>query len=202
MNELSTPAGPQRILLVRHAQSEWNAAGRWQGQADPALSPFGKQQARTLAEHPLLSSFDAIVSSDLQRARQTAGVIAHDHDVAIDAGLRELDVGSWSGRTRAEIESDQPGAIARYKLGETMWEGGETLDEHTARARAVALRLESWPIDGELVAVSHGGTIRILLSLFLGMGDAGRERFAHVHHASVTALQRSATGWQLASFGV
>ena len=198
------PTGPRRILLVRHAQSEWNAVGRWQGQADPPLSAFGLEQAAGLNEHPLLTSFDAIVTSDLQRARQTADAIdgAAGHPVTIDAGLRELDVGSWSGRTREAIEADEPGAIARYKAGETPWTNGETLDQHTARAREVAMRLVSWPDAEELVAVSHGGTIRILLSLFLGMEDTGRERFAHVHHASVTGLRRAPTGWQLVSFGV
>src|SRR5690349_8120787 len=99
------PTGPRRILLVRHAQSEWNAVGRWQGQADPPLSEFGREQAAGLAEHPLLTAFDAIVSSDLQRARSTAVAIAEcralgSDEISIDAGLRELDVGSWSGRTR------------------------------------------------------------------------------------------------------
>lgn len=201
---LLPPSGPARILLVRHAQSEWNAVRRWQGQADPPLSPFGVEQAEGLAKHPLLASFDAIVTSDLQRASATADAIARGRgaSVAVDAGLRELDVGSWSGQTRAAIEAEQPGAIARYKAGETLWEGGETLEQHAVRAREVAARLAAWPDGEELVVVSHGGTIRILLSLFLGMGDAGRERFTHVHHASVTALKRSPNGWQLASFGV
>ena len=202
VDELLTPSGPRRILLIRHAQSEWNAAGRWQGQADPPLSTFGVEQAIGLAAHPLLAPADRFVTSDLQRARQTAAAIADDRPIDVDAGLRELDVGSWSGRTRAAIEAAQPGAIDRYKAGETMWVGGETLDEHATRARAVALRLAGWPDSDELAVVSHGGTIRILLSLFLGMGDTGRERFTHVHHASVTALHRGITGWQLASFGV
>jgi probable phosphoglycerate mutase len=199
------PTGPKRILLVRHAQSEWNAAGRWQGQADPPLSEFGVEQAAGLADHPLLQHPGSIVTSDLQRAQQTAHAIAAraEHtDIGVVPELRELDVGSWSGRTRAAIEADEPGAIDRYKAGETPWTGGETLEQHAERALEVALRLVAWPDTEELVAVSHGGTIRILLSLFLGMGDTGRERFTHVHHASVTALQRARTGWQLASFGI
>src|ERR671917_2105987 len=101
-----------RVLLVRHGQSEWNAVGRWQGQADPPLSDVGRQQARSAARS--LGALDAIFASDLQRATETAMIIAAElgvGPVVVDPDLRERDAGEWSGLTRAEIEERYPGYL-------------------------------------------------------------------------------------------
>src|SRR5919109_2812903 len=102
-----------RLLLVRHGESTWNAQSRWQGQADPPLSPFGERQAEDatvrLAES---ASITAVWTSDLVRARRTGELIAKR--LGLDAvhdepRLRERDVGAWSGLTRDEIEARWPG---------------------------------------------------------------------------------------------
>src|SRR3546814_1711635 len=101
-----------RVLLVRHGQSEWNATGRWQGQADPPLTDLGRAQAHHAARS--LGVVDAIVASDLQRAADTALIISGElgvGPVVLDEGLRERDAGEWSGLTRAEIERDWPGYL-------------------------------------------------------------------------------------------
>ena len=87
-----------RILLVRHGESAWNAIGRWQGWADPELSDLGRQQALEAAA--AVGAVDAIVASDLQRAMQTALIISEAIGVGpvqVEAGLRERDVGDWTG---------------------------------------------------------------------------------------------------------
>src|SRR5687767_11323336 len=96
---------PTRVLLVRHGQSEWNATGRWQGQADPPLTDLGRRQARSAAA--ALGTVDAVFASDLQRASETALIIAGElgvGPVVVDPDLRERDAGEWSGLTRVEIE--------------------------------------------------------------------------------------------------
>lgn len=101
-----------RVLLVRHGQSEWNADGRWQGQADPPLTDLGRAQAHHAARS--LGVVDAIVSSDLQRAAETAAILAGElgvGPVVLDPDLRERDAGEWSGLTRSEIERDWPGYL-------------------------------------------------------------------------------------------
>jgi len=109
-HDFSTVQPVTRMLLARHGQSEWNALGRWQGQADPPLSELGRQQARAAADR--LGTVDAIVSSDLERALATAAIIAEVLGVGpvlVEPRLRERSAGEWSGLTRDEIEADWPG---------------------------------------------------------------------------------------------
>ena len=102
------------LLLARHGETEWNREGRWQGWADPPLNETGREQARALREQLRETPFDAVYSSDLRRAHETAEIVAAPHGVPViaDEGLREIDVGSWSGLTRAEQEARFPGASA------------------------------------------------------------------------------------------
>src|SRR4051812_28738357 len=101
-----------RILLVRHGESEWNAMGRWQGQADPPLTDLGRRQAFAAAAS--LGTVDGIAASDLQRASDTAEIISNQlgvGPVVIDPRFRERDAGEWSGLTRHDIHRDWPGYL-------------------------------------------------------------------------------------------
>jgi broad specificity phosphatase PhoE len=148
-----------RMLLVRHGQSEWNAEGRWQGRADPALSDLGRQQAFHGAQH--LGTVDVIVASPLMRALETAHIISGNLGVGpviVDADLVERDVGEWSGRTRAEIEQEWPGWIEAGRRPAS-FEDDSAVIERTTRALA---RIEQEYRGGEIVVVCHGGVIYAL----------------------------------------
>ena len=153
-----------RLLLVRHGQSTWNAAGRWQGWADPPLSPLGAQQARqaALALPPL--GITAVASSDLARARRTAEILARalGTDVAeVDPALREYDVGDWCGLTRPEIEARWPGLIAEWHAGRlAATPGGETRRAFVERGMAALTRLAAAEPGRQLLVVTHGGLVR------------------------------------------
>jgi len=151
-----------RLLLLRHAQSVWNAEGRWQGWADPVLSPAGEVAAQAAAHDPLLDSVSGAVASDLQRARQTAELLADPHGwpaVMTYRGLRERGAGEWTGLTRAEIEKGWPNSLG----GEVVViPGGESAAAVTARAVASLHRIAAdWP-GADVVVVTHGGLIRLL----------------------------------------
>ena len=122
------------ILLARHGETEWNRDGRYQGWADPPLNAAGFAQARTLADQLRSTPFDAVYSSDLRRAQETAEIVAGPHGVPVivDPGLREVNVGAWSGLTRAEVER-------RFPDGERP--GGETREQHAGRVLAAAERI-------------------------------------------------------------
>ena len=143
------------ILLARHGETDWNKEGRWQGWADPPLNDTGRAQARALAEQLRATPFDAVYASDLARAHETAEIVAAPHGVPVvaDPGLREIDVGSWSGLTRSEIE-------ARFPGGERP--DGETRDEHGARVLAAVERIARANPERRILVVTHGGTMRAL----------------------------------------
>ncbi len=151
------------LLVVRHAESVWNLDGRWQGHANPPLTPEGEAQARAAAAN--LDNVDGIVCSDLKRAHQTAEIIAGALDagpVTCDAAWRERDIGQWQGLTRDEIERDYPGALAagRYPPG---WESDDSLIERVlAASRRIAARVPS----GNVLVVSHAGVIFTLEKYF------------------------------------
>ena len=156
---------PTTILLVRHGETDWNAAGRIQGQTNSSLNELGREQANALAEQLAGERIDAVYASDLDRARETAEILALrlDLPVVVDPALRERNFGSWEGRTVAEIDEQWPGAWARWRDGN----GAEgDVEDHLALAErirgAIARLAGSHPGDTILV-VAHGGALRVIL---------------------------------------
>jgi probable phosphoglycerate mutase len=158
---------PAALWLIRHAESTWNAAGRWQGQADPPLSERGRQQALGLACELRDEALERLISSDLARAAQTADILGGQLGLEVrrEPLLRELDAGRWSGLTRREIEARDPEALARFDASEPAARagGGESFSELRQRAcRALAALASEHP--GQRVGiVTHGGLIRALV---------------------------------------
>ena len=154
---------PTRILLARHGETDWNRLGRWQGQADPPLNDDGRRQAAALAEKLAGDGIAAIYSSDLRRASETAEAIGArlGLEVVLDRGLREIDVGSWSGLTRDEVEAQFPEGFARWRGGE-IGHDGETSEELTERVVETVERIAAAHEGQTVVVVTHGGSIRAL----------------------------------------
>lgn len=159
---LVSPAGVE-VLAIRHGESEWNAAGRWQGQADPPLTVHGRAQARRagrmLADGP---AFDGIVASDLQRAAETAAIIGQvigTQRPRLDQRFRENHAGEWQGMTRAEIERDWPG----YLDVEGRPPGFELDASTVARMHeGIVDAAASLAAGSRLLVVGHSGAIRSL----------------------------------------
>ena len=158
-----------RLLLVRHGESTWNATGRWQGWADPPLSDLGRAQAEAAA--PAAAPVDAVVSSDLRRARETATIIAAalelDGEVHVEPGLRERDVGDFTGLTRTEIEERWPGVLAQGNASIARDPRfGETVEALAERVDAALRSLASTYAGQRVVVVTHGGVVRNLERAF------------------------------------
>jgi broad specificity phosphatase PhoE len=161
-----------RLLLLRHGQSEWNAAGRWQGQADIPLSARGEEQAAEAAERLAGrggSRFTVVVASDLQRTVRTAEIMAARLGIASierDAGLREFDVGEWSGLTRPEIEQRWPGQLDEWREGRlTQIPGGESREHFIGRIVDAVSAIARRYAGQEVLVISHGGVIGTLQGL-------------------------------------
>ena len=107
----------REILLIRHAESLWNAEGRWQGQEDPPLSARGLEQAEALAAALAGAGVERIVDSDLRAPATPPQPLARALGLPaqLDPRLRELDVGRWGGRTRAEIAAQRRGAAGALR---------------------------------------------------------------------------------------
>jgi broad specificity phosphatase PhoE len=166
------------ILLARHGETDWNRENRFQGHADPPLNETGRAQAselaRALADEPLA----AVYSSPLRRAFETAQVVAAPHGlepVGVDA-LREVDVGSWQGLTRAEIEERFPEQFARWLHYEQGWDDGESYDEMGSRVISALLELAAAHEGERILAVSHGGPVRAAYALAEGITHSEARR--------------------------
>jgi broad specificity phosphatase PhoE len=152
------------LLCVRHGESTWNALKRWQGWADAPLSPAGEDQAREAATRLADLEFVAVFSSDLQRARRTAELLADGREVVVEPLLRERDVGDWSGLVTEEIEARWPGQIEAWRTGRIPSPpGGEDNTEFTARVVAGIEHVAAQVGErGPALVVVHGGVVRAL----------------------------------------
>ncbi len=161
------------LRLVRHGESEGNFAGSLQGsRLDTQLSATGLRQAKCLAARLLGEEIDAVWSSPMIRARETAQAVASVHglEVSLDSRLVEFDWGAWSGRPYdGEIEKEVSGVRARWRAGETKLapSGGESPEEAAARADLFLARLVDTGARAPLV-VAHGRFNRIVMTRVLG----------------------------------
>jgi len=158
------------LILVRHGETDWNAEHRWQGHSDTELNDAGRAQARGLAE--ALPRVDAVYSSDLARARETAEILARalGLEVRLDERLRERGFGSWEGLTMDEIESSFPEDKLRWLAG--MGPGAhdaEAFDAFATRVGSFVQEIGERHAGEEVLVVAHGGTIRVVHALAAGL---------------------------------
>ena len=154
------------IVLVRHGETDWNRDNRFQGHADPPLNDVGRTQARALAGELSSRPFAAGYTSPLRRAAETAAILgdALHLELRSDASLMEVDVGSWSGLTRTDVEARFPLGYARWLEYGHGWDDGETYDELGARVVSGLVRIGREHDGGDVLAVTHGGPIRSALA--------------------------------------
>lgn len=148
------------LWIVRHGQTDWNVEGRYQGQADQPLNAVGLAQASAAAAKLQGQRFAAIYSSDLQRARVTAEVIATalGMPVQVDCRLREVNQGEWEGMLTADIQARyaEEWAARQQDRLHTAPPGGESLAQVAARVLAGVDEIARRHTDEAVVIVSHG----------------------------------------------
>lgn len=152
------------LILVRHGVTAWNKDRRFQGQIDIPLDDEGREQAERTGRRLARETVDAVYSSDLGRAWQTAGAIASALGLAVRAehGLRERNYGAFEGCTHDEIRLHQPQAYARWHAREPGFDlpgGGESLETFHARVLATLQALARRHPGERVVAVTHGGVL-------------------------------------------
>ena len=195
-----TAALATRVLLVRHGETDWNVQTRLQGHTDIALNARGREQVRRLGLAMTGETLDAVYSSDLQRALDTARAIVGATGAPLhhEPALRERGFGCFEGRTYAEIEAQWPADARRWRLREPTFgpAGGESLLDFHARCVAAAERLVARHPGGSIALVAHGGVLDSLYRAATRLAlDAPRSwRMAN---ASLNRLLHGSSGFTL-----
>ncbi|MEV4623314.1 histidine phosphatase family protein [Asanoa sp. NPDC049573] len=183
-----------RLVLVRHGESLWNTEKRYQGQADSGLTERGLAQAEVAAAivEAGFGTADLVLTSDLPRARDTAAAYESRFGgvpVRVDARLREIDVGDWTGRTFAEVAAAHPERLAEFERGvDVRRGGGETFAELRERVWAALTEAAAEVGAGTVVAFAHGGSIRVAAAAALRVPPPGHRQFSPPVNCSLTVI--------------
>jgi probable phosphoglycerate mutase len=172
------------VWLVRHGETEWSASGRHTGTTDIPLTERGRAAARDLRQMLTTADIDAVLTSPLQRARDTCSLAGMGDTAEVVDDLREWDYGDYEGRTTADIRAERPGW--------TVWHdgcpGGETAADVGVRADRVVARLLTH--DGAAAVFAHGHLLRVLAARWVGLPPEDGARLA-LDTAAVSLL-----GWE------
>jgi ribonuclease H / adenosylcobalamin/alpha-ribazole phosphatase len=184
---LSASGTPTEVLLLRHGQTALTAQKRYAGVTDPPLDETGQEQATAAAERLASAGLDAIVSSPLLRARQTAGEVAAacGLPVEVDEGFRETDFGPWEALTFAEVRERWPSELAAWLADPLATPpGAESFTDSSARAQGALDRVLADRPGQRVLVVSHVGPIKSLIRAVLGAPPSAVFRM----HLDVAAL--------------
>jgi broad specificity phosphatase PhoE len=170
-----------QLWLIRHGETEWSLSGAHTGRTDLPLLPAGKQRAAALARYLASWPFGLVLTSPLQRARETCRIAGYGDAAQIEPNLREWDYGAYEGRTTADIRKEAPD----WDLWTQGVPGGETIELVAGRARLVIERAAG--ASGDTALFAHGHILRILTACWLGLPPAAGRLFA-LDTASVSVL--------------
>jgi broad specificity phosphatase PhoE len=162
--------GDQRVVLVRHGETEWSRDGRHTGRSEVPLTARGREQARAAGRALEGREFALILVSPLGRARETLDLAGLRGPEEICDDLREWDYGEDEGRTTPEIRAERPG----WSLWRDGVVGGETLEEVGRRADRVIARLRA--VDGDVAVVAHGHILRVLAARWIDLHPSAGDR--------------------------
>lgn len=157
------PKPPVTLIIIRHGETEWNQAMRFQGHGDSPLTALGRRQARAIAQRLKPMAIDTLISSDLGRTRETAAIIADytGHAVALDSRLRERNYGVLEGLTVPEIKAAHPAVLDRLNTADPDYivPQGESHRQHYQRNIAFIEDVLAQKPGAKLAVVAHGGVL-------------------------------------------
>ncbi|GAA4906746.1 alpha-ribazole phosphatase [Tessaracoccus lubricantis] len=190
-----------RLVLLRHGETDHNAQGRFQGHADVPLNEKGRRQAEAARERLATYHFDAVHTSPLSRAVETARIARPEAELVMDERLMEINVGSWAGLTWAEVHALMPDYEAKYADGVDFRRSpeGETLAEVVERGRPAVLEIAERHDGGSVLVVSHGLFLNRVLHSLLGVEGRVLGSLTNAHHSE---LGYSHGAWRLLAHNV
>ena len=189
-----------RLCIVRHGETAWNAEHRVQGQLDVPLNSIGQAQAQAAAKVLAREKFDAIYSSDLSRALQTAQPTAtlFSLKVLAEKDLRERHYGIFERLTYAEVKTRYPEDYARFEARdpEYAFRTGESLKDFSARSIAVISRIADQNKDQRILVFTHGGVLDKLYRFVTGLPLSAPRDFG-IPNAGLNRIELTPAGWQI-----
>lgn len=190
-----------RLVVLRHGETDHNAQGRFQGHADIELNARGRQQAVAARDRLAGFHFDAVYTSPLVRAAETAQIVCRGAEAVVDERLMEINVGSWAGLTWSEVHAMMPDYEAKYADGVDFRRSpeGETLAEVVARGRPALLEIAEEHEGGTVLIVAHGLFLNRVLHSLLGVEGRVLGSLANAHHSE---LGYAHGAWRLLSHNV
>lgn len=185
--------------MIRHGETAWNAERRSQGWLDPSLNEHGRMQAKLLGEHVRKHyEFERVISSDLTRCTMTADALGLEYST--DERLREINTGVFAGLLIADIREKFPDFVDAWHQGYGRVPDGESWLDLAARIGGFLADSGILDIEGDVCLVTHGGTIRALLSVFLELHVNATRLFAQ-SNTGITIVSREVIGGEQ-SFGL
>lgn len=202
---LHSDAPATRLVLLRHGLTDWNQAGRFQGQLDVGLNDVGRSQAEQTAPHIAALRPDVLISSDLTRAYDTARAVsaATGLEIIPEPRVQEINVGSWGGLTGAEMAERDPSFADALRSGRDFRRSpeGETADEVGTRMRLALTDLAGQYEGRTIVVVSHGLAIRMACGYLLGWDFAHTWQLGPMGNCGWSVLVRTADRpWRLEAY--
>ena len=189
-----------RLCIVRHGETAWNAEHRVQGQLDIPLNEIGLRQAQAVGMVLKEERFDAIYSSDLVRARQTADPISNflSMKILLEKDLRERHYGIFERLTYAEAKVRYPEDYARFDARdpEYAFRSGESLKDFSARSIAVISRIVNQHKDESILVFTHGGILDKLYRFITGLALSAERDFG-IPNAGLNRIEVTPSGWQI-----
>ncbi len=187
------------LLLVRHGETVWNQENRWQGQVDVPLSETGREQARRLARRLRAEGrpVRAIYASDLVRALHTAEILGEALGVPPipDGAWREMNIGTWSGLTTAEVIARYAGEWERLRAGEDLPRGGgETFAQFQGRILQAVRKLVERHAGEQVAIVTHGGVVRAFLLYCRGLDVSQFRQIDKIGNTGLSEVRVFANG--------
>ena len=177
-----------KLILVRHGETDWNKERRYQGQTGPELNEAGKRQVEMLRNRLVNAPINLVYASDSERAMVTAQVITRGHDIIMAARqeLREINFGEFEGKTFEEIEAIYPDWVPT-NFDFTSYQG-ESLEQVAVRVKTFLSELAERNFsDQTILVVGHGGSLRVMLCILLGI-DVSKWWQISLDNVSVTTI--------------
>ena len=192
------------FYLLRHGETKWNAENRICGRSDVPLSEAGRRQAKRLAERLRPISFEALYSSPLKRAVDTARFISEriGLEPVVDDRLVELDYGQWEGKTLEEIRKNDPKTLRAWEAdpGRVAPPGGESGLEVQQRVVSFLNSLAAKHRKGQVAVVFHKTVCRLAICHVLGVSASDYRRRLIMENAALSIIQARQDGWQLITY--